>query len=202
MGQILFVTTPHNSGSGDPLATAFEAQQSMNTELYDTVVFEVPGKGLSEANFTNTDKAKLDSIDTPIAPQVQSDYGQTNALAIDFIKNKKTNLSEFVNDGDGSNPFVADVDVAGSYVRVDGAWQLLGSAPVTDSIIDYPLLLVATQNFTIPIGKVAKKVYVNNAIYFPSTINNTTKNNTFTQSGTTVTTKLMLAIGNYVVIEF
>ena len=51
MAQIPFVTTPHNSGLGDPLASAFEAQQSMNTELYDTVVFEVPGMGLSEANF-------------------------------------------------------------------------------------------------------------------------------------------------------
>lgn len=122
MAQIPFVTTPHNSGLGDPLATAFEAQQSMNTELYNTVVFEVPGKGLSEANFTNADKAKLDSIVTPIAPQVQSDYGQTNALAIDFIKNKKTKTSDFVNDGDGSNPFVADVDTTGVFGRSNGGW--------------------------------------------------------------------------------
>jgi hypothetical protein len=106
MGQILFTTTPHDSGLGNPLATAFEFQQSMNTELYETVVFEVPGMGLSEVSFTAEDKAKLDAIVLPLAPQVQSDYGQTNASSVDFIKNKKENLSEFANDGDGISPFI------------------------------------------------------------------------------------------------
>jgi hypothetical protein len=125
MAQIPFVTTPHNSGLGDPLATAFEAQQSMNTELYDTAVFEVPGMGLSEANFTNADKDKLDSIVTPIAPQVQADAAETNPVSLSFINNKPENTSDFVNDGDGINPFVADIDSPGIYARVIGGWVLV-----------------------------------------------------------------------------
>jgi hypothetical protein len=78
----------------------------MNTELYETVVFEVPGMGLSEVSFTAADKAKLDAIVLPLAPQVQADAAETDPLEISFIKNQKTNLSEFANDGDGVSPFI------------------------------------------------------------------------------------------------
>ncbi len=125
MGQTHFTTTPNNSGLGNPLATAFEMQESMNTELYETVVFEVPGMQLTEAVFTNADKLKLDSITLPIAPQVQADFNETNPLLLSYINNKPENTSDFTNDGDGVNPFVPDIDTGGIYARVSGGWILL-----------------------------------------------------------------------------
>jgi len=74
--------------------------------------------------------------------------------------------------------------------------------PASMVSIDFPLLSVPTQNFSIPNGRVALHVYVNNAIWFLATANNTTKPNTFTQSGTTVIMKSILPVNNYVVIDF
>lgn len=89
------------------------------------------------------------------------------------------------------------VNAAGtSYELVDTA----ASAAVFT--IDFPMLAAPAQNFDIPSGMTALRLYVNNAVWFLSTPNNATKPNTFTQLGTTVTTKTALAINNYVVIDF
>ena len=56
------------------------------SDLESGKVDQVPGKGLSENDYTDADKAKLGGL----SPQVQADYGQTNATAPDFIKNKPT----------------------------------------------------------------------------------------------------------------
>jgi len=68
------------------------------------------------------------------------------------------------------------------------------------SIIDYPLLVIATSNFTIPVDRTAIMLYSNQAPNYPLSSNNTTKNYTFTQSGTTVTTKNPIPIGALVTI--
>lgn len=49
-------------------------------------VDKVAGKGLSTNDFTNEDKAKLNSLSAP----VQSDWNETNEQSLAFIKNKPT----------------------------------------------------------------------------------------------------------------
>lgn len=62
---------------------------------------------------------------------------------------------------------------------------------------DFGRLLSDQQDFAIPSGKTAKWAIMNGAIYVPETANNTDDINTFTQSGTNVTTKETLVTGNY-----
>jgi len=102
MAQITHDISSPDDGLGDALRTAFDNQNDMNTELYDTKVDKITGKGLSENDFTDADKAKLDGLNN-VTP-VQADLGQTDNLEPDFVLNKNT--SNLVNDGeDGSNPF-------------------------------------------------------------------------------------------------
>ena len=64
-------------------------------------------------NFTNAttsaaglmsseDKTKLDAVEDGAQENVQSDWNQATTTADDFIKNKPTKLSDFTNDGDGT----------------------------------------------------------------------------------------------------
>lgn len=64
-------------------------------------------------NFTNAttsdaglmsaaDKTKLDDIEEGAQVNVQSDWNQADTTADDYIKNKPTKLSDFTNDGDGT----------------------------------------------------------------------------------------------------
>jgi hypothetical protein len=68
--------------------------------------------------------------------------------------------------------------------------------------IDYPLITVATQTFTIPAGTTAKQVIINEGIQYPTTANNTDRVNTFTQSGSVVTLNQTIEINNYVSIFY
>lgn len=59
-------------------------------QAISTKVDKVTGKGLSENNYTNADKAKLDGIETGAEANVQADWTQTDDTAEDYIKNKPT----------------------------------------------------------------------------------------------------------------
>jgi len=59
-------------------------------ELLDGKVNVETGKGLSENDYTNADKAKLDGIETGAEANVQADWTQTDTTADDYIKNKPT----------------------------------------------------------------------------------------------------------------
>ena len=78
-------------------------------------------------NFTNatssanglmsaTDKDKLDNVEAGAQANVQPDWNQATSTEDDFIKNKPTNLSDFVNDGDGTTgstfPTTAEMEEA------------------------------------------------------------------------------------------
>jgi len=53
------------------------------------------------------------------AEQIQSDWNQTDVDALDFIKNKPTSTSDFINDGeDGVNPFITAADIPASVTSV------------------------------------------------------------------------------------
>jgi hypothetical protein len=63
MGLIIHNVSTPDSGLGAALRTGFVDQNTMNAELYDTVVFEVIGKDLSSNDFTDAEKAKLAGIE-------------------------------------------------------------------------------------------------------------------------------------------
>jgi hypothetical protein len=185
MAQIIHITTPHNSGNGDPLATAMENQNSMNTELYTTKVDKVGGKGLSDTNFSQAEKDKLALLNTAVQPQVQADMSVTNPLSLAYVANQPTKTSDFINDGDGAYPFITAANI-----------------PPASTVITltFPRLTVAQQDFEIPLGKIAKQAFVNGAIWYLNDANLATEPNTFTQSGTTVTFKTTQPIGKLIVI--
>lgn len=57
-------------------------------QAISTKVDKVTGKGLSENDYTDADKEKLDGIETGAEANVQADWNQTDSSAEDFIKNK------------------------------------------------------------------------------------------------------------------
>ena len=92
MAQIIHDVSFPNDGLGDPLRTAFVHQNEMNTELYSTKVDKITGQGLSENNFTDADKAKLDGIEAGAEVNVQADFLETDPTADSFILNKPPSL--------------------------------------------------------------------------------------------------------------
>lgn len=76
------VDTTYNSASENAQAGTAVAQ------AVSTKVDKVTGKGLSENDYTNADKAKLDGIETGAEANVQANWTQTDTAADDYIKNK------------------------------------------------------------------------------------------------------------------
>ena len=85
--QIINISTP-DDGLGDVLRNSFDKTNQNFTELYNGKVDKVTGKGLSENDFTDADKAKLDGIESGAQVNVQADLLQDDDLADDFVKNK------------------------------------------------------------------------------------------------------------------
>jgi len=81
-----------NDGTGDALRDAFIAQQAMNTDLYTNKVDKVVGKDLSENDFTDALKDKLDNLDANAEENVQADWLQDDDTQDDYIKNKPDQL--------------------------------------------------------------------------------------------------------------
>lgn len=67
-------------------------QVTVGTSLYDKVD-KVSGKGLSENDFTDALKTKLEGIAAGAEVNVQADWSQTNTGADDYIKNKPTDAT-------------------------------------------------------------------------------------------------------------
>jgi len=84
-----------NDGLGDQLRTGFSNQNLMNAELYETKVDKVLGKGLTENEFTTTEKTKLLNIAAGAEVNVQPDWAQADVNADSFIKNKPTIEASF-----------------------------------------------------------------------------------------------------------
>lgn len=92
MSQIpIDISTP-NDGLGDPLRVAFDAVNTMFTELYGKSVFKEAGKGLSSNDFTTEQQTKLAEIQAGAEVNVQSDLLQEDETADDFVKNKDATL--------------------------------------------------------------------------------------------------------------
>ena len=86
------ISTP-NDGQGDPLRNAFDAVNTMFTELYDKSVFKEAGKGLSTNDYTTTEQMKLAGIATGAEVNVQADLLQEDETADDFVKGKEASLT-------------------------------------------------------------------------------------------------------------
>lgn len=93
MGQIIHNISNPNDGLGEALRSAFDDQNTMNSELYNGKVDKVTGKGLTDVNFSSADKAKLDSIDLAAQVNVQSDWLQEDDTKDDYIKNRPDYLN-------------------------------------------------------------------------------------------------------------
>jgi hypothetical protein len=92
MSQIIHNIDIPDSGNGDQLRTAFDHQNQMNTELYDTKVDKVLGKDLSSNDYTITDKNKLDGIEEGAEVNVQANWNQNDDTQDDFIIGKPEQL--------------------------------------------------------------------------------------------------------------
>ena len=148
MAQINHNISSPNDDLGDQLRTAFGNQNTMNTELYDTKVDEVAGKGLSTNDFTNTLKAKLDALNAGAGINIQADWEQEDDTADDYIKNKPAEMFSSV----------------GSFHYVDLA------------TITTPLTVLATVEKKITNDTASTETNVLNAPYGISTMWNTTNN--------------------------
>lgn len=92
MAQIIHNISTPNDGLGDELRTAFDHQNEMNTDLYTNKVDKIAGKDLSENDFTDALKLKLENLDADAEQNVQADWLQDDDTADDYIKNKPTEL--------------------------------------------------------------------------------------------------------------
>lgn len=88
MAQIIHDIDVPNSGLGDQLRTAFDNQNTMNAELYGSKVDKVMGKGLSENDYTDADKALVDGINPDAEENVQSDWNELDPASDSFILGK------------------------------------------------------------------------------------------------------------------
>ena len=106
--------------------TFYPTQKAVKTAV-DLKVDVVAGKGLSENDFTNTLKTKLDGIQAGAEVNVNADWNATSGdaqiLNKPNIPSAVTKTSDLTNDGaDGVNPFITALDIptagqAGTIVR-------------------------------------------------------------------------------------
>jgi len=89
--QMINISTP-DDGLGDVLRNGFDKANQNFTELYNGKVDKVTGKGLSENDFTDADKAKLDGIEAGAQVNINADFAETDPLAPGYILNVPPSL--------------------------------------------------------------------------------------------------------------
>lgn len=109
-------------------------------------VDKVSGKGLSENDFTDALKTKLDGIQAGAEANVQADWAQTNTSADDYIKNKPTDATTttagLMSAEDKSK---LDGIQAGAEVNVQADWNETNSS-ADDYIKNKPSTATASTN--------------------------------------------------------
>ena len=202
--QHINYSTP-NDGLGDTLRDSQVKAESNFNELYGNKVDKVTGKGLSDTNFTQTEKTKLAGLVE--GGQVQSNWNEGNALLPAFIQNKPLNTSDFNNDGNGVQAYVPDVGAVGVYARSQGEWiELLEvfSVKIMDGIIGVTAgFIVGQQTFTLPVaGSKVLAVYLSHAKQYKTTVNNTSLVNRWSQVGDDLIITKVPALNNYLYVEY
>lgn len=193
--QHIDYSTP-NDGLGDTLRTSQVKAESNFNELYANKVDKVAGKELSDVNFSQADKDKLDSLDPSAG--AQSDWDQGDNLQPDYIKNKPTNVSEWINDAE----YITDVGSVGLFARSNGQW-VDATVKIFDGITGVTSGFTASQNvYTLPAGSRCLRVYMNGALQYKTTANNTSLTNRWSQTGDNVTLTKSSVNNNYILIEY
>lgn len=149
MAQQDFNTSFPNDGLGDKLRDAFLKQQSMNTELYSTKVDKVTGWDLSENNYSNTDKAKVDALTGEEQKNVQSDWNELDPASDAFILGKPIfSTSEIIVSADWTGTGLI-FDVTADAFPINGVSYPATPAQVTldaaDGALDRIDLIVAIK---------------------------------------------------------
>jgi len=89
--QIINISTP-DDGLGDVLRNGFDKTNQNFTELYNAKVDKISGKGLSENDFTDTLKTKLDGIEEGAQVNVRQDFGENDPDSPLYIPNRPPSL--------------------------------------------------------------------------------------------------------------
>jgi nitrogen fixation protein len=132
------------------------------------------------------------------AEQIQSDWNQTDVDELDFIKNKPTSTSDFINDGsDGVNPFITAADIppvtgfvpyTGATANVDLGEYELKAGQVTLDTSPTGTAAVATTRWNDTIGstettlKGGSVVLKNGVDLVARVVNKVTPNTTLTKA--------------------
>lgn len=151
------------------------------TELLDTFTSYVGRDG--QVLVVNESQQRIETIGVSIFSQIDRDK-------LDGIETEaQVNVNADWNETNPSN----DAYILNKPDFLDSSIQM----------IDYPELTAdGVQDFTIPLGKTAVQVFVNGTIYYLQTANNTSRGNTFTQSGEVVTLQQPTEINNYIAIYY
>ncbi len=156
MTQIIHNTSFPNDGLGDPLRTAFVHQNEMNTELYETKVDKVTGKGLSSNDYTNLEKAKLAGIENGAQVNVPILYDDIIGIPeLNSIAAYPDTKFDYVD----SNDFTIPENVQALSVRKNGEptdnkldWVQLGNVISYIGTLTVPDYLIISGVYVIPSG--------------------------------------------------
>lgn len=140
------------------IADALGKDANLSTTLLDEIGSKVDketGKGLSENDFTDEDKAKLDGIASKAEVNVQSDWAVSDTSSDAYIKNKPTNVSAFTNDAG----YLTSGDISGktddsdlATVAKTGSYNDLSNKPTIPVVYNATLTIqrngVTVKTFT------------------------------------------------------
>ena len=125
-----------DDGFGDKLRNAFIKVQNNFTELFTSKVDKITGKGLSENDFTDADKDKLDGIEAGAQVNVNADFGENDTDAPGYILNRPPSLYASVgyfdhNDLATQTTPINYINYTNAYLRNDalGSFTDLSQAP-------------------------------------------------------------------------
>ena len=130
--QIIDISMP-DDGLGDVLRTGFDKANQNFTELYNSKVDKIAGKGLSKNDFTDSDKNKLDGIEAGAQANVNADFLETDPSSPSYIFNVPPSMYSSVGFFDYNDlathttplAFVANIpkkltnDTLGSFTNID-----------------------------------------------------------------------------------
>lgn len=185
-----------NDGLGDTLRTSQVKAESNFNELYSLKVDKVTGKELSDVNFSQVDKDKLDLLDPNAG--AQSDWNETDIDSPAYIDNKPANVSDFFNDAE----YIADTAASGLFFREAGSWVAV-ETKVFDGVTGVTAgFAVAQFDYDLPDNSVVIGVYINGTKQYKTTANNGTLLNRYSITGNTLTLTKSPVLNNYIYIEY
>jgi hypothetical protein len=159
-------------------------------------VDKIAGKGLSENDFTNTLKTKLDSVESGAEVNVNADWnsvsGDSQILNKPIIPVQFTKTSDLINDGeDGINPFITSADIIpqvnSDWNATSGVAEILNK-PSIPSFDGLATVIYVDQQDALKVDKVTGSRLITSAE--ATILSNTSGVNTGDETSTTIKSKL------------